>query len=75
MQNREILHIRFAKLLFLMMSAIRKSTCSLSVFTREMASASHMTCNIQCFTKQFVVNVICKVICLNNIKFSAFRLA
>ena len=48
---------------------ISKSAFSLHFFTPEMASASHMTCNIRYFTYLFVVNVIYKKICVNNIKF------
>ena len=57
-----------------MTSAISKSTFSLHFFMRKMASASHMTCSIRYFTCVFVVNVIYKKICVNNIKFGACRL-
>ena len=59
----------FFKLHFLMTSAIRTYTLISPVFTCEMASASCRTCNIQCFTQLFVVNMIARPIWAKDVKF------
>ena len=55
-----------------MTSAIRTSALISPVFTCEMASASHRTCNIRCFTQLFVVNMMARPIWAKDVKLGVY---